>query len=45
LVLSIEKLDTSKIFVKNFNSYLTNQSEEKQPEKEKKDLDLELLES
>lgn len=47
LVLSIEKLDTSKIFVKDFNNYLIDQPnlpKEKQPN-EKKDLDLELLES
>jgi len=47
IVLSIEKLDTSKIFVKNFNSYLNQQNEPSNLPKEenKKDLDLELLES
>lgn len=52
LVLSIEKLDASKIFVKNFNSYLTNNQEEKlnnlpkeDNKKDKKDLELQLLES
>lgn len=45
LVLSIEKLDTSKIFVKNFNNYLTNEPQNLPKEENKKDLDLELLES